>query len=132
MPGEPGRYPTMVPCLRLTPLICVTLLLAIGGCQRQSQVRLEARVHGYDFVDEHGKVLASATSLDEIGPTLDHQMVRPKLLDSNLSVQFYHVSRRLKGFQVPNEITCNEIVDTFEAELAERGIHEFEINYDNW
>ena len=105
---------------------------ACCGCNRTPQLRLEARTHGYDFVDEQGDVLATATSLEEIGPTLGKPVVKSKLADSKLSVQFYHVSRRYKGFQAPDGITCQKIIETFESELATHGAQDFEINYDNW
>lgn len=107
-------------------------MTACCGCNRTPQLRLESRTHGYDFVDEQGDVLATATSLAEIGPTLGKPVVKSKLADSKLSVQFYHVSRRYKGFKVPDGITCQKIIETFESELAAHGVQDFEINYDNW
>ena len=108
------------------------LLIAYALWPRSPQLRLESRTHGYDFVDEHGNVLATAATLDDIGPTLDSPDVQPKLADSSLSVQFYHVSRRYKGFQGPDGITCDEIVTKFESELAKRGLTELDVNFDNY
>lgn len=130
--GECDRYPTTDTHLKFIPLIVVAIVAACCGCNRTPQLRLESRTHGYDFMDENGNVLGTATSLEEIGPTLNKPVVKSKLADSKLSVQFYHVSRRYKGFQVPNGISCQEIVETFEAGLAEHGKHEIKINYDNW
>lgn len=118
--------------LTCTTLFAIATIIVCSGCERTPQLRLESRTHGYDFVNEHGDVLATAESLEEIGSTLNEPIVKSKLANSKLSVQFYHVSRRYKGFQVPDGITCKEIVETFEAELAAHGTHEFEINYDNW
>lgn len=84
-----------------------------GGCNGTPQLRLESQTHGHDFVDENGDVLDAATSLDEICPTLNKPLVKSKLANSKLSVQFYYVSRRHKGFQVPDGITCQEIIETF-------------------
>ena len=131
-PGYGRRYPTSETFLKFIPLVFVAMIAACCGCNRTPQLRLESRTHGYDFVDEHGDVLATATSLEEIGPTLNKPAVKSKLANSKMSVQFYHVSRRYKGFQVPDGITCHEIVETFDTELAAHGTHEFEINYDNW
>lgn len=107
-------------------------MAACCGCNRTPQLRLESQTHGYDFVDENGNVLGTATSLEEIGPTLNKPELKSKLQDARLSLQFYHVSRHYKGFQVPQGITCQEIVEAFEAGIAEHGKHEFKINYDNW
>ena len=90
------------------------------------------RTHGYDFVDEHGDILATAATLADIGSMLDTPAVKSKLADSRLSVQFYRVSRQYKGFQVPDGITCDAIVTTFESELAERGFTELDVNFDNY
>jgi len=108
------------------------LLFAYALWPHSPQLRLESRTHGYDFVDEHGNIIATATPLDDIGPTLDTPVVQTKLADSSLSVQFYQVSRQYKGFQVPDGITCDEIVTRFESDLAKRGFTELDVNFDNY
>ena len=114
--------------MKLIPLVLVVLIAACCGCNRTPLLRLESRTHGYDFVDEDGNVLETAKSLEEIGPTLNKPALRSKLADSKLSVQFFHVSQRHKGFLVPDGVTCHEIVEAFKTELAAHGTHEFEIN----
>ena len=126
--GYRNRYPTSEAFLKLIPLVLVVLIAACCGCNRTPLLRLESRTHGYDFVDEDGNVLETAKSLEEIGPTLNKPALRSKLADSKLSVQFFHVSQRHKGFLVPDGVTCHEIVEAFKTELAAHGTHEFEIN----
>jgi hypothetical protein len=113
-------------------LLLAAVIAVQAGCNRAPQLRLECRTHGYDFVDEHGEILATADSLDEIGPILNEPVVQSKLEDSRVSVQFYRVSRRRKGFQVPRGISCAQIIATFETELRNHGIHQCDVNYENW
>ncbi len=94
-------------------LAALFLLVVYAVWNRSPQLRLESRTHGYDFVDEHGDILATAPTLVDLGSMLDTPAVKSKLADSRLSVQFYHVSRRYKGFQVSDGITCDEIVTKF-------------------
>ena len=132
-PGEPGRYPAREPFLRFISFAVIAITVACVGCERTPQLRLEPRTHGYDFVNEHGVLLATATSLEEIETTINKPAVRSKLTASKLSVQFYHVSRGLKGIQGPDGVACQEIVDAYKAALAAQGnTRELEINYDNW
>lgn len=117
--------------MKRTLLVVATLSVLVAGCQRNPVLRLEPKAHGYDFVDENGFVLATAETLADICKELNSPIVKSKLT-GEIFLEFTHVSRRHKGFQVPDGITCDEITETFASELNKHGITEFTSDYDNW
>ena len=69
-------------------------------------------------MDERGRKLATANTLDEIGKRFNDPAVAAKLAEPKLrlSVEFYHISSDVKGFQVPSGITCDQIVTAFDLD----------------